>query len=216
MRIVVMALLGSVAVVQATASAAETWSLPVPKARVVASREDLSGVLVRMGSQVYQAKDFGLQATADGEIAISWIQGYDASGVPVRIDRKLPGSSPMGFAKIALGTDGGGYLLVGRTGSLEALTEPAYPCGLSHLSTCDSRRCSYCGSPPACACEDPSGACDPLSRDYCDGWCLYGICNQSVNDCRCVSGPGELQPAPTKAGKGAPKGQRLQPANPSH
>jgi hypothetical protein len=183
-------------------ASAAAWPLPVPSGAA-----DVEGALVRLGNEVYQAKDFGLQATADGSIAISWLQGYDADGVSVRIERTLAGASALGFARASVGVDGAGFLLVGAPG-LAASSAPSYPCGMTHLSTCSARQCQHCGDAPTCACQDVSGGgCDPLSRDYCDGVCGAGTCNGSVTNCGCA-----FAPPPVKTTGGA-KIQRLQPAD---
>lgn len=190
MRFILMAVLGWSIV----GSSAASWRLPLP-----VGSNDVSGALVRMGDEVYQAKDFGLQATADGGIAISWLQGYDEEGVSIRIERTIEGASPLGFARAAVGVDGTGFLLVGGSGSIAGLAEPDYPCGLSHLSSCKARQCERCGDAPTCACQDTTGGgCDPFGRDYCDGRCGSGACNGSVNNCGCATGGGQM-PAPGKA-----------------
>jgi len=94
-----------------------------------------------------------------------------------------------------------------------ALAVPDYPCGMTHLSTCAARRCHDCGDAPACGCMDASGgACDPVSRDYCDGSCTSGTCNESTTACGCLRPEGTAPP--TKTQPGGPKSQRLQPVDP--
>jgi hypothetical protein len=203
MRFVVMMVLG-----WSIAASAAAWQLPLPR-----GPENVSGALVMMGEGVYQAKDFGLQATAEGRIVISWLQGYDAEGGSIRIERTLQGATSLGFARAAVGVDSAGFLLVGAPGSLAALAVPDYPCGMTHVSSCTARECAHCGDAPACSCLDVSGGgCDTVARDYCDGRCTAGTCNGSVNSCGCIfvdSGA-----APSVTGPTSKKAPRLQPANP--
>jgi len=188
-------------------ASAAAWRLAVPS-----GSGETAGALVRLGNEVYQAKDFGLQSTADGRVVISWLQGYDEDGVSVRVERTLPGASALGFARAEVGVDATGFLLVGPPGS-GALAVPDYPCGMTHLSTCAARRCHDCGDAPACGCMDASGgACDPVSRDYCDGSCTSGTCNESTTACGCLRPEGTAPP--TKTQPGGPKSERLQPVDP--
>jgi len=180
--------------------AAEGWPLSIPIRVTEASREDLSGVLVRMGREVYQASDLGLQRTAEGKIAVAWLQGYDADGVSVRIERTLAGASTLGVAKSVVGVGAGGFLLVGE--SAGRLSAPDYPCGITRLSTCVARACTKCTDAPACACLDPMGGCDSAQREYCDGSCTNGSCNESNVSCGCIAtAPGQQRIDPKAPGK---------------
>lgn len=174
------------------AVAGDTWKLSVPLNTIVDRGENLAGVLVRIGNQVIQAKDFGLQHTEDGRVAIAWLQGYDRLGTSIRIEREIAGAMPLGHAKVTVGTNENGFLVVALGASKTLLSEPAYPCGVSHSHTCGSRSCGIgCGDAPACPCLSGAGGCDQLARDWCDGACEPGSeCSDALTDCRCVS-PGE-------------------------
>jgi hypothetical protein len=204
MRLIVMMVLGWSII----GSSAASWRLPLP-----VGPDDVSGALVRIGDEVYQAKDFGLQATADGGIAISWMQGYDEDGRSVRLERTIEGASPLGFARATVGVDGAGFLLVGAPGASASLSTPDFRCGMTHLSTCFARQCHLCGDAPTCACQDVSGGgCDPLTHDQCEGSCTSGTCNPVGSSCGCTAGGGTT-PAPTTTPTGK-KGRQLEPINP--
>jgi hypothetical protein len=206
MRLIVMMVLGwSVA-----QSAAASWRLPVP-----VGQDDVSGALVVFGGGVYQAKDFGLQETADGGIAISWLQGYDEDGRSVRIERAIEGASPLGFARAAVGVDSAGFLLVGAPGTSRALSTPVLPCGPTRIWSCSARDCRNCGDAPTCACQDVSGGgCDPFTHDFCEGTCAAGTCGPIGNNaCGCVL-PDGAAPVSTKTPTGKKRAPRLQPVNP--
>ena len=163
------------------------------------NHEDLTGVLVHLGEMVFQARDFGLQRTADGAIAIAWVKGYDQAGNSVWVERKIDGATPLGMAQVRLGTNPEGFLIVGL-GAESSLSDPTYPCALTHLQSCVSRTCGVnCGDAPDCPCIGGIGGCDKISRDWCDGTCGTGsICNTAVNNCKCeASAPPSGSGTPT-------------------
>ena len=205
MRLIVMMVLGWSIVGAAPAA----WQLPLPR-----GSEDVSGALVSMGSEIYQAKDFGLQSTAEGGIAISWLQGYDEEGRSVRIERTIDGASPLGFARAAVGVDAAGFLLVGAPGS-GTLSALVFPCGPTRIWSCFARDCERCGDAPTCACKDVSGGgCDPFVHDFCEGSCSAGSC-QPVRGGGCVCGIAGGEPMePPTATPATKKVPRLQPVNP--
>lgn len=172
--------------------AAPAWKLPIPKPTSYAIRGGTYGALIRLGSLTLQARDFGLRRTIEGNIAVDWVNGYDASGASVYLTRELcGGSTPIGAAEaeIIFGVDKQGYLLVGNEAE-GTLADPTYSCALSSLRTCVSRGCASCGDAAAgCPCRGDIGGCDPLTRTWCDGTCGGGLtCNTSVTSCRCEPG----------------------------
>ena len=204
MRFIVMMALGWSVVGPSSAA----WRLPLP-----VGPADVSGALVRIGDEVYQAKDFGLQATADGAIEISWMQGYDEDGRSVRIERTIAGASPLGFGRAAVGVDGTGFLLVGAPGSVGGLSTPELRCGMTRLWSCSARDCRNCGDAPACGCQDVSGGgCDPFTHDFCEGSCAAGTCDPVGDACGCLTVPA---PAPTQTTTppAGTKAKRLEPVN---
>ncbi len=195
------------------AFAVDRWTLDVPMGVSNGTPDTLKGVLISWGSQVFQATDFGLQETQDGKVALAWLNGYDKDGNTITVQRELCGGGialgRLGMTQVRLAADLRGFLAVGSPNE-PTLSEPTYPCGMSHETICVARSCSSldCGSPPNCACAQTGGggSCDIRSRDWCDGTCASGLgqCNQAVNDCRCGVGP-SLPPIDPPGSTMAPK-----------
>jgi hypothetical protein len=201
------------------APVAGEWPLPVPIQAMFAPPEHLSGVLIKIGHQTYQARDFGMLKTADGRLAVGWLQGYDSTGASVRMERQIAGSVVVGFTHVFAASDDSGFLVVKLAGTEAPLLTPSHPCGIFRLYSCESRSCGAgCGDAPACICSTPGKGCDQWNLTSCTGECTEPgyRCSTLVEDCGCVLAGGGSDPIepppgnPDQPGPGQPVPKSLQ------
>lgn len=99
------------------------------------------------------------------------------------------------------------------TGFGDPLNLAAAPpcCGLRSTATCTAAGCTgVCPGPTNCACSNGTGGCTLGTEYVCGGvckagdpcWTFDGVCNGSVEDCKCIAPPPPPPPAGGDDGDG--------------